>query len=195
MTEQDEYGVSANDLKGGGGGNKAKPTKTYTVRIKKAEAKKDKNQKLLLKLDTVIEFGPNKKGHIFDNLLYLSNQENKFKVARRNSFAKALGLKEGARIPGTPGGLPAEALEDTLINVNLEHVYKDVPGQQYDVTTRNGGKLPDGVTEADVQGIEPEEIATFYSIADEFEGIGGAPSDQDDAPWAKSAPDDEPVWG
>ena len=186
-----EYGVEDDDLKGGGGGSKAKPTGTYTAVIEDAEAKKDKNGKIYLAWRNRIAFGPNKKQIAFESYFPISREGNKYTVARRNSLVKALGLKPGAMIPGSPGGPDASALDGTYIDFTLEHEYENVPGQDYSVSTRYG-KLPDGVSEADVAGIQPRERVTFYAISDEFEGLGGSAN----APASKPAPaaaDDE--WG
>ena len=177
----DEYGVSADDLKGGGGGNKAKPTGVYTGTIEDASIEKDKNGKLYAKFRIRIAFGKFKNGVLFENYLPLSVEGNKFNVARRNSFVKALGLKEGARIPGTPGAAPIKSIEGTYVDVTVEHEYENVPGQEYSVTTRKG-KLPDGVSEADVVGIEPRERLTWYAMSDEFEGLGSSGDSTSNSP-------------
>lgn len=177
----DEYGVAEGDLKqGGGSSNKAKPTGTYTVTIEKAEVKKDKNGKLYAKWWNRVLLGQHKKQIIFEGYLPLSREGNAYNLARRNSFIKALGLKEGAKIPGTPGADDISVINGTIVDVNLEHEYENVPGQQYSVTTRNNGKLPDGVTMADVEGIAPSERATFYALSDEYDGLGGSDSSEEE---------------
>lgn len=179
----DEYGVDESDLKqGGGSSNKAKPTGTYTATIEKAEVKKDKNGKLYAKWWNRILLGSHKKQIIFEGYLPLSREGNAYNLARRNSLVKALGLKEGAKIPGTPGADDISVINGTIIDVNLEHEYEGVPGQQYNVATRNNGKFPDGVSAADVEGIAPSERATFYALSDSYDGLGGA-ADEDEEKW------------
>lgn len=179
-----EYDYTEDDAKGGGSSNKAKPTGTYVTIIEGAETKKDKNGKLYAKFQGRIQVGPHKNGVIFENYLPLSNSASKFQVMRRNSWVKALGLKPGDKIPGTPGGPDIAKINGTYVDVVLEHEYENVPGQQYSVTTRKG-KLPEGVTEADVAGIQPRETPVWWQMSDDFIGIG---PDTDEVsagnPWA-----------
>lgn len=187
-----EYGVDEEDLKGGGGNNKAKPTGTYTAIIEKAEAKKDKNGKIYLAWRNRIAFGPLKNQIAFESYLPISREGNKYVLARRNSLVKAIGLKPGAMIPGSPGGPSVDVLNGAYIDFNLEHEYENVPGQDYSVSTRRG-KLPDGVTEADVEGINPSERVTFYAVSDEFEGLADGAQGATPTP-AVATPADED-WG
>lgn len=198
--ELDEYAVQEDDLKGGGGGNGAKPRGTYTGVIEKAEAKKDKNQKIYLALQIRITHGPRKNGVIFDNYVLLAESTNKFQTLRRNSLYKALGYKAKQVPHGTPNGKPASELVGTHVDITLEHEYENVPDEKYSLTTSKSkksrwviedwesglddrgflAKSPDGevYTSTDEEGnvieaaIEPSEHPTFYALSDEFAGIG-----------------------
>lgn len=194
-----EYAVTEDDLKGGGGAS-AKPRDTYTGRIEKAESKTDKNKKVYLSFRVRITHGARKNGVIFDNYIPLGADANAFQKARRNSLYKALGLKAGEIPYGAPGGPAAELLDGTYVDITLEHEYAQVPGEQYSLQTSkskksrwvnegwengldaNGNlvKSPGG-TEYDA-AIKPSEFPTFYAISDEFEGIGDPNAVPDDAP-------------
>lgn len=189
MSEENEYGYTSEDAKGGGGGGKAKPANVYETVIEDASIEKDKNGKLYVKAKLRISSGPLKKQVLFENYLPLSKLGSKFQVARRNSFVKALGLKEGASIPGTPGAPDVSTINGTTVDIQSELEYENVPGQEYSVTTRRG-KLPDDVTEADIAGIQPREALTWYNLSDGFDGIGGESGGSGD-----SGSSDEDSWG
>lgn len=205
-----EYAVTEEDLKGGGG-NAAKPRGKYTGQIVKAESKKDKNNKIYLALQVKISHGKRKNGVIFDNYIPLGADANGFQKARRNSLYKALGLKAGAIPHGVPGGPAVELLVGTYVDVNLEHEFEQVPGEQYALQTSKSSKstwktdnwekgLDDkgnlvrspGGTEFDAP-ITPKEFPTFYELSDEFEGIGD-PSGASAAPAEDESADDDD-WG
>lgn len=212
-----EYAVTEEDLAGGGGGNKAKPRGVYTGKISKAESKTDKNKKVFLGFGIAITHGTFKKQLIFENYLTLNPQANAFHKARRNSFYKAIGLEAGSVPYGVPGGPAVELLNGTYINVQLEHRFEQVPGQEYNIVTSKSAKSQwkiDGwdacVNESgqlfrDPAGnvfdapVDPKEEVTFYSIADEFEGVGESGDDGPadyaaTGPSASSAPSEDP-WG
>ena len=213
-----EYAVTEEDLKGGGGGNKAKPRGVYTGQISKAESKLDKNKKVYLGFGIAITHGALKKQLIFENYLTLNPQANAFHKARRNSFYKAIGLEAGAVPYGVPDGPAVELLNGTYINVQLEHRYEQVPNQDYNIVTSKSAKSQwkiDGwdacVNDAgqlfrDPAGnvfdapVDPKEEVTFYSMADEFEGVGE--SGENDAtdyaatgPSTSSSGSSEDPWG
>lgn len=184
-----EYAVTDDDLKGGGGGARtAKPRGKYTGTISRPEVKKDKNGKVYLKFGIKIEFGKFKNGLAFENYLPLARDVNAFQAARRNSFFKAIALKAGSVPPGAPGGPDVGVLEGVFVDFNLEHEYENVPGEQYSLNTSKSAKSPwvtngwqDKVDESGnlvVNGekIAPRETLTFYDISDEFSGVG-SPAD------------------
>lgn len=210
MTEQNEYAVSEDDLKGGGGGDRAKPRGSYTGQISRAKAEPDKNKKLCLKFGIAISHGTYKKQLLFENYLSLDPNGNKFNVARRNSFYKAIGLNAGDMPYGTTANRPASALNGTYVDVTVEHEYEQVPGEKYSITTSkspksrwviegweagldsNGNlvKSPGG-TAYDAP-IKPRESLTFYALSDEFEGVGD-PEAATEEPAADESADDD--WG
>ncbi|AXC37927.1 hypothetical protein SEA_JACKO_69 [Microbacterium phage Jacko] len=208
MSEHDEYAVTKEDVQGGGGGG-AKPRGKYSIRIEKAESKKDKNNKIYLSLQGRITHGKRKNGVIFDNYLPLGADANAFQKARRNSLYRALGLKEGEFPPGTPKGRPASDLNGTFVDVTLEHEFNEVPGEQYAIQTSKSAKsrwkteewekgLDDkgnlvrspGGTEYEAP-VQPKEFVTFYELSDDFIGIGD-PDAVADEPVDDSADED---WG
>jgi hypothetical protein len=203
MTEAvNEYAVTEDDLKGGGGGD-VKPRATYTGVIEKAESKLDKNKKIYLALQIRISHGGRKNGVIFDNYIPLGADANAFQKARRNSLYKALGLKAGAIPYGVPGGPDVSGLIGTYVDLTLEHEYEKVPNEQYSLQTSKSkksrwvvedwesglddrgylAKSPDG--EEYEAAIQPSEYPTFYALSNEFAGVG----DPDyTPPQKKSAP-------
>lgn len=207
-----EYAVTEEDLKGGGG-NSAKPIGKYTGQIVKAESKKDKNQKIYLALQIKITHGNRKNGVIFDNYIPLGGDANGFQKARRNSLYKALGLKAGAIPYGVPGGPAVDLLVGTYVDIQLEHEFEQVPGEQYSLQTSKSSKSTwktagwdknsldskgnlvrsPGGTEFDAP-IAPKEFPTFYELSDEFEGIGDPNGAAPDAPVADEAADEDD-WG
>ena len=208
--EYDEYAVTEENLKGGGGGSDVKPRDTYTGVIEKAESKKDKNNKIYLALQIRITHGGRKNGVIFDNYILLAASENKFQTMRRDSLYKALGYKPQQIPHGTPNGKPASDLVGTYVNLSLEHVFEKFPGGQWSLTTSKSkksrwviedwesglddrgylAKSPDG--EEYEAAIKPSEHPTFYAMSDEFAGVG----DPDYTPPAKKsggAPKERPA--
>lgn len=208
--ELDEYAVTEDNLKGGGGGNGAKPRGTYTGVIETAEAKLDKNKKTYLALSIRITHGPRKNGVIFDNYILLAASTNKFQTARRDSLYKALGYKAGQIPHGAPSPKAPDVKEliGTYVDLSLEHEYENVPDEQYSLTTSKSkksrwviegwedglddrgylAKSPDG--EEYEAAIEPSEHPTFYALSDEFAGIGDpdyTPPEKKSAP-AKERP-------
>lgn len=202
-----EYAVEEDDLKGGGNST-AKPRGKYTGTISKAVSKADKNKKVYIGFGIKILLGKFKNGLLFENYLPLARDVNKFQLARRNSFYKAIGLKAGAVPYGAPGGPAIELLDGTIIDVQVEHVFENVPGQDYSLTTSKSPKsqwvlegwedgLDDkgrlvkspGGTPFDAP-ISPKEALTFYNISDEFDGVGDPDAAPEDAGSA-----DEDSWG
>lgn len=197
MNAANEWAVTDEDLEGGGGKFPAKPRGTYTVKILKAETKTDKNNLLFLKLDTQIIRGAEKDGRIFDNYLVLSNKGNAFQRARRNSLYKALGLEKGSLPPGVPGGPDASTLVGTIVDVQVEHEFENIPGEQYSLTTSKSKNQPwktgnwesklnaDGHLVVDGEAIKPSESVTFYDLSDDFVGLGADTDDDsaDDGGW------------
>lgn len=207
--EFDEYAVTEDNLKGGGGGD-VKPRATYTGVIEKAESKLDKNKKIYLALQIRITHGGRKNGVIFDNYVLLASSTNKFQTARRDSLYRALGYKPGQIAHGTPKGPDASELVGTYVDLTLEHEYEKVPNEQYSVQTSKSAKSrwviegwedglddrgylaksPDG--EEYEAAIKPSEYPTFYAMSDEFAGVG----DPDYTPPAKKsggAPKERPA--
>jgi hypothetical protein len=217
----DEYGYSKSDAEGGGSGSSAKPRGTYTGVISRATTKTDKNKLVYLSFGVSITRGKHKKQLVFENYLPLSNKANKFQVARRNSFLRAVGADAGTIPPGAPGGPAASVLNGTIIDVTLEHEFEDVPGEQYSLNTSSSPKQPwkaDGWEDKldsrgrlardrnddiikDDQGepapIEPRESLTFYNLSDDYDGLGSEAeaAGSSPAPKADEAADDEDGWG
>lgn len=203
--EYDEYAVTEDNLKGGGGGD-VKPRATYTGVIEKAESKLDRNKKIYLALQIRITHGGRKNGVIFDNYVLLASSPNKFQTARRDSLYRALGYKPGQLAHGTPNGPDASELVGTYVDLSLEHEYEKVPNEQYSLQTSKSAKSrwviegwedglddrgylaksPDG--EEYEAAIKPSEHPTFYALSNEFSGVG----DPDyTPPQKKSAPGKE----
>ena len=184
-----EYAVTDDDLKGGGGARTAKARGKYTGTISRPEVKKDKNGKLYLKFGLKHEFGKYKGGLSFENYLPLGRDVNAYQSARRNSFYKAIGLKAGSIPPGAPGGPDVSTLEGTYIDFSLEHEFENVPGEQYSIVSSKSAKQPwvanGWEAKLDIKGnlsvngetIAPSEVVTFFELSDEFEGLGGGSSD------------------
>lgn len=208
MSNDNEYAVTEDDLKGGGGSS-AKPRGKYTGVISKAESKTDKNKKAYLGFGISITHGKYKKGLIFENYLPLARDVNKYQAARRGSFYKAISLTPGTIPYGAPGGPAAALLNGTYVDVNLEHTFEQVPGEEYAITTSKSKKSrwveegweaclddkgnlvrnPGG--DAFDAPVAPKEIPTFYEVSDEFAGVG----DPDAAPDATEPDPGEEEWG
>lgn len=197
-----EWAVSEDDLKGGGGYS-AKPRGQYSGTISKASTKKDAKGKLFIKFGVKIAKGKVKGGLAFENYLVLSRDTNAFQAARRNSFYKAIMLKAGSIPPGAPGGPDVAALDGALVKFTLEHEFQNVPGYEFSsITTSSSAKQPwkqggwenrlndkgelylDGLDNVivdeetgEASPIKPREVITFYELDDDFEGLavgGGA---------------------
>lgn len=209
MSDND-YGYSAEDAENKGGERSALPIGKYTGAISRAKSKLDKKKKAYLGFGISITKGKFKNALAFENYLPLSRNENAFRVARRNSFFQAIGLEGGSIPPGVPGGPDASTLDGTIVDFQIEHEFEDVPEQEYSITTSKSAKtawVKDGWADCvddkgrlfkDPDGnvfdepVEPKAIVTFYSISDDFEGLGGDTSD-DDAGADEAADDDD--WG
>jgi hypothetical protein len=217
-----EYAPTADDLNGVSKPT-AKPRGTYTAVISRARSKKDKNGLPNLGFGLSILNGKLKKQLLFENYLVLSSKGNKFALARRNSFYKAIGITEGTIPPGAPGGPDASVLDGTVVDIALEHVYENVPGEDFAVSTSSWAKsrwvtegwkscidesgiltkTPSGgvITghNGEPEPIYPKESITFYNISDDFEGLGshlyhlGETSKNSDSTWAPETEDEE--WG
>lgn len=193
-----EYAVTEDDLATSGGARTAKKRGKYTGTISRAEVKKDKNGKVYLKFGVKHEFGQYKGGLSFENYLPLARDVNAFQAARRNSFFKAIALKQGSVPPGAPGGPDVSVLEGTYIDFTIEHEFQDVPGEQYSLNTSKSGKSAwvqgnweskldaNGNLVVNGQTVAPRETITFFDISNEFDGLAGA-SQANDA--------DEDGWG
>lgn len=188
-----EYAVTEDDLKSSGGGNKAKARGKYTGTISRAVSKKDKNGKVYLGFGLKHEFGKFKGGLSFENYLPLSREVNAFHTARRNSFFKAIALKQGAVPPGAPGGADVSTLDGTFVDFTIEHEFENVPGEQYSLNTSKSAKSAwvqggweskldaNGNLVVDGKTIAPKETLTFFDISDEFSGLGGDSAQDDSA--------------
>lgn len=206
MTDPNEYLVSDDDLKGGGGGDKAKPRGKYTGQISQAKSKLDKNGKICLQFGISITHGKYKKQLLFENYLSLDPKANKFTVSRRNSFYKAIDLKTGQLPYGVSDERPASDLNGTYVDVTVEHEYEQIPGEEHSIVTSNwsgsrwkqegwengldeDGNLvrSPGGTEYDAP-IKPRESLTFYAMSDEFAGVGGEMEYQPNSAPAKERP-------
>lgn len=192
MSDINEYLVSEDDLKGGGGGgDNAKPRGKYTGQISQAKSKPDKNKKLCLQFGIQITHGKYKKQLLFENYLSLDPKANKFSLGRRNSFYKAIDLKTGQMPYGVTDERPASDLNGTYVDIQVEHEYEQVPGEDHSLVTSTWSKSrwveegwEDGLdengylvrspggTEYDAP-IKPRESLTWYSMSDEFAGVGG----------------------
>lgn len=190
-----EYAPSKEDLEGGSGGG-AKPRGKYTGIISRTKSKKDKNGRVYLGFGLSILKGKLKKQLAFENYLPLSNQAAKFQVARRNSFYRAASIDQGSTPPGAPGGPDESVLDGTVVDFTLEHLYENVPGEEYDLTTSDWNKskwvedgwqycvddkgrlvrTPGGGVikgeDGEPEPIEPRESITFYNLSDDFDGLG-----------------------
>lgn len=206
--DNDEYGISEQDLEGGGGSSAAKPRGKYTGSISQAEVKPDKNGKLYLKFGISITKGPYKGQLIFENYLPLSKNSNKFQLARRNSLFQALGLDAGSIPPGAPGGPKPSVINGAIVDINLEHEFEDVPGEQYSLDTSkskksrwvsegweenldSSGRLVKNFDGDTFDPIEPRETLTFYGVSDDFDGL---PALEDDGFTPDESASDED-WG
>lgn len=202
MSEED-YGWSEEDAESTGGGERtALPRDKYTGQISRAEIKKDKNKKSYYKFGISITHGKLKRALAFENYLPLGRGENAFKVARRNSFFKAIGLQPNTLPPGIDPDKDVSLLNDTYVDFTVEHEFEDVPGEQYSLTTSKSSKLrwldegwedcldangnlvknPKG--EVFDEPVKPRTLITFYAVSDEFEGLGGGVEDEpEDEGW------------
>jgi len=169
-----EWAVDEDDLKGGTGS--AKPPKNYTVKIEEAAVDKDKNKRPYIKFRGKIQYGEHKGGYLFENYLPLGRDKdgkNAGKVNPRTaSFLKAIGHKQGVP-PGAPGGADVSVLNGTVVDVKNENEYRDVPGEQYPVRTWEK-RFKEVEASGALKGIKPMDSLGFYSLSDDFEGIGGA---------------------
>ncbi len=190
-----EYAPTKDDLEGGNGGG-AKPRGKYTGIISRTKSKKDKNGLVNLGFGLSILKGKLKKQLAFEDYLVLSSKGTKFAIARRNSFYRSIGLDEGTIPPGAPGGPDASILDGTVVDFTLEHRYENVPGEEHDIDTSSWNKsrwvtegwedrlddkgrlVRDGSNElilgedGEPEPIEPRESLTFYSLSDDFDGLG-----------------------
>lgn len=172
-----DYDFNEEDLKpkSGGGDNSPLPIGTYTFSIAKAETKSDKNGKAYLALELDVEFGKHKKRKAWDGYMTLDKTSKQFN--RTSSFLRAIGHKSG--IPaGAPGGSPASSLVGTLVDAQVTHEYQDVPGQEWSVQSWSKD-FKEIEASGSLKGITPRARVGFYSISDEFSGIGGDSADSD----------------
>lgn len=183
MADDNEWGVDEDDLKGGTGA--AKPPRSYTVKIKEAAVESDKNQRPYIKFIGEILFGSEKGGNLYENYLPLGREKtgkNAGKVnARTASFLKAIGHKQGVP-PGAPGGPDISTLNGTIVDVKNENEYQDVPDEEYPVRTWEK-RFKEVQASGRLQGIKPRDSLGFYSLSDEFDGIGGTSDDAADESW------------
>lgn len=190
---QDDYTFDEDDVKGGGSRG-AKPIGYYEGIIDQAETAKDKNGMAYLKFRLDIRSGPQKAGYLFENYLPLAKREvrggkDKGQVkldARTVSFLRATGQARGIPV-GAPSGRPASDLNGTIVGVRVDHEYQNVPGRQYPLKSWERD-FDDVEGSGALKGIQPRESLGFYSISDEFFGIGPADGSEGDL----SAED---VWG
>lgn len=175
-----EYDLTEDDLKdAGGGGGSVLPIGEYTFTIESAESKTDKNGKAYLALELEVAFGTHKKRKVWDNYLTLDKENKQFR--RTASFLRAIGHKNGVPV-GAPGGKPARDLVGAYVDLGVTHEYQDVPGQQYSVQSwsKDFAEIQESGA---LKGIKPQARAGFYSVADEFEGIGGGSNSATDEEW------------
>lgn len=176
-----EYDFNEDDLKptGGGGDREALPIGEYTFSIEKAETKRDKNGKAYLSLELEVAFGNEKKRKAWDNYLTFDKTAGGFK--RTASFLRAIGHKNGVPV-GAPEGRPASDLVGTYVDAQVTHEYQDVPGHQYSVQSwsKDFAEIKESGA---LDGIKPTARLGFYSVADEFEGIGGGSNSASDEEW------------
>lgn len=166
--------------------------------------------------------GSFKKQIIFENYLALSRNVdtpgiNKFTVFRRNSFLKAIGSQEGEIPPGAPGGPDASVLNGTIVDISIEHEFQNVPGEEYSIVTSKSEKsrwATDGWAKrvnadghlfldasdnvicgdnGEPEPIAPRESLLWYSMSDDFDGVGDPEGFDDNGGSAESA--DEDGWG
>lgn len=196
-----DYDYDEKDIEGGGGGSLI-PVGDYTVLVEKAKVKNDKNGKPSIRFQAVIMFGSQKKRKVFENYLPLAKlTEGKGAGSlhpRTKSFLRAIGYKGGIPI-GAPGGADISNLEGTYLDVRVEHEYQNVPGHKYAIVTwQKEFKELSADPEQPLRGIKPRESLGFYSVSDEFEGVGAnvddipAPKSGDSGPKA-SAPSNAPA--
>lgn len=180
-----DYDYDEKDLEGGGGGSLI-PVNDYTVLVERAKVKTDKNGKPAIQFQAAIMFGSQKKRKVFENYLPLAKLTEGKSAGqlhmRTKSFLKAIGHKGGPPV-GAPGGRPIEDLEGTYLDVRVEHEYQNVPGQQYAVQTWQKD-FKDLETSGALRGIKAREALGFYSVSDEFSGLG---ANADELPTPKSA--------
>lgn len=179
----DEYGVNEDDLKGGTGA--AKPPKTYSTKIASAEVKKDKNNRPYLALVLDITHGEQKGQKLFENYLPFGREKSGTKAGQVNprtaSFLKAIGHKQGVP-PGAPGGDDVSVLLGTIVNVKNENKYEDVPGEDWPVRSWEK-KFKELLASGKLEGIVPRDDLGFYSMSDDFEGIGASAPEGADEGW------------
>lgn len=181
-----EYDFTEDDLKStGGGGKSIKPVGDYDIQIEGAETAKDTNGRPYLKFVGEIVSAQRKGGKVFENYLPFGRAtkgKNEGKLdARTVSFLKATGQKSGTPI-GAPGADSASKLNGTIVSVRLEHEYKDVPGEDWPVRTWQK-EFKDIEASGRLQGIEAKESLGYYSVADDFAGIGGDDDDENEPVW------------
>lgn len=209
MSDND-YGYTADDAENKGGGERsALPRAKYTGTISRAKSKLDAKKKAFLGFGISITHGKFKNALAFENYLPLSRNENAFRVARRNSFFQAIGLEGGTIPPGVPGGPDASVLDGTYVDFQVEHEFEDVPDQEHSLSTskssktrwvkegwedcldENGNLVKDPDGNVFDEPVKPKAIVTFYSISNEFAGLGGV--SDDDGGDDEAADDDD--WG
>jgi len=189
-----EYSYGEDDLAGVGGGV-THPVGDYTTVIKKAESKKDKNGRPNLALVLEVTHGSQKGETFYENYLPLG-RESKGKRAglpniRTASFLKAVGHKSG--IPaGAPGGADAGVYVGTIVQVHNDNEYQDVPGEQYPVRTWET-KFKELKAAGKLDNIKPRDALGFYSMDDDFEGLGSGGGVSNTT--ASAAPADDEEWG
>lgn len=176
-----EYEVNEEDLEGSGTSD-VHPIGDYEIVVAEAEGKTDKNGAPYLAFQGIVVKGKNKGIYLFENYLpFKKKTYTKGKHAgktmldfRTKSFLASIGHKSG--IPaGAPGGPDASTLNGTLLKVRNEHVYNDVPDHEYPVRTGKGkynAEYLEALENGDLEGITPENNLGFYSMSDDFEGIG-----------------------
>jgi len=180
----EDWAVGEDDLKGGTG--KAKPPRTYTVRIENASTEKDKNGRPYLKFVGEIILGSEKGGKLFENYLPFGREKSGKNAgqinARTSSFLKAIGHRDGVPA-GAPGGPDASKLNGTVVDVKNENEY-EVDGEQYPVRTWEK-RFKEVEASGKLEGVTPRDSLGFYALSDEFEGIGGGTTDDsaDDDSW------------
>lgn len=217
-----EYAPSKEDLEGGGE-RSAKPRGKYTAKISRSIQKPDRKGNLSLRFGLAISKGKFKTQLLFENYLPLTgdlNKVNKFQRARRNSFFKAIGLNPGEIPPGAPGGPKPEVLDGTIVDINVEHEYENVPGEDYSITTspasnkksrwvdegwearlnEKGQLVRDGSDniilgdDGEPEPISPRETLTWYDVSNDFTGVGGDTGSESSSSEGDAASDTD-GWG